>query len=61
MRNPKDAKMPIFGGSDTEKAVFEKQKIERMEKKLAEAKQKRTRGMVFLALVGGLIYFATRK
>lgn len=40
-------KPQIVGGSETEKRVF--------------AKGGRNRGIVFLALVGGLIYLATRK
>jgi len=51
-RYAKDPK--IIGGSDTEKKVFAE--------RISKAKRKaRIRRLVFLGLVGGLIYLATRK
>ena len=47
-------KPQMVGGSDTEKKVFAE--------RISKAKRKaRIRRLVFLGLVGGLIYLATRK
>ncbi len=45
-----------IGGSETEKKVFETQRLKKAKRRVV-----RNRQIVFLALVGGLIYLATRK